>query len=298
MKKISISRLLVFAVVVVAALPVKAQVNTFGAGYFHNQYLLNPAMAGATVNEGEAMVGYKKQGDVPNGPKMMYATASYGFHENMGIGLQVINDKAGILDAYKFVGSFSYHIPIGQNDQKLSFGASAGGWQQRIDNYHIEDADADDPLLYDFNDREMRFEADFGVAYTDHHWNIQAAMNNLVSNFSGENKNVVNRSMLYAAASYKYATSDDEGAIFIEPKVAYRMIEGQDDLIDAGLQLSFLDARLGVMGMYHSSKNVTAGASFRLWNTVEALAIYSTQPKDFSVYSGGDLEFGLRFLFK
>ncbi|PZR28760.1 MAG: hypothetical protein DI535_04855 [Citrobacter freundii] len=267
-----------------------SQLNIPGTGYFQNQYLLNPAMSGQTAKQVRFGMGYQQSGNIKDGPQTYYLTGDYGFNERVGAGINLFYDKAGLVNTYKVMGTYSYHIPLDERHQ-LHFGLSAGGVQHRLNNRSIS-GDLDDPLLYNYNDQFMRFEADFGMAYTDGKLTVQAAAPNLVSTFRKGDKDLVNRALFFGTVSYRLNLSDDNEDWSVEPKVAYRGIKGIKSIIDAGANLTYKDI-VNVFGMYHTNKSASAGVGLKVSNVVQVTALYNTQASEFKTYSGGDYAIGL-----
>lgn len=268
------------------------------AGYFQNQYLLNPAMSGTEAKSAHIGAGYGRQSNVQNAPVAVYLNGDYGFTENMGGGINVFTDKAGLLRMTKVMATFSYHVALGENKQQLHFGISAGGVQYRL-NFSDVNGDLNDPSLYNYNsDNSMKFEMDAGVGYTDGRLNVQAAFPNLMSYARKETGNVANKSTFILAASYKLGGGKDNEGISVEPKVVYRGVKNNDAIIDAGANVGLLKDVINVFGLYHSTKNITAGVTLNILKTVEILAAYTTQTKELKSNNGAGLEFGLRCSFK
>lgn len=275
-----------------------AQLYTFGAGYFQNEYLLNPAMSGLENGKGHVGAGYARQGNVSNTPTSIYLNGDYGFAGNMGVGLNVYSDRAGLLNATKVMATYTYHIQLGTEQQRLHLGISVGGQQYRL-NFQDVNGDLNDPSLYSYNDQNsMKFEMDAGLAYTDGKLNIQAAFPNLASYARKETGTVANRPTFFLAGSYKLHIDGDEDGMTVEPKVAFRGISGNDNILDAGANLVFLKNVLNIFGLYHTTKNITVGAGLRILDIAQATVIYSTQSADFKAYSRGDYELGLKFFLK
>ena len=274
------------------------QLHTLEAGYFQNQYLMNPAMSGLENGKFHIGAGYSRQGNVSDPPRSIYLNADYGFAGNMGAGVNVYSDRAGLLTSTKVMATYSYHVRLGENEQFLHFGVSAGGQQYRL-NFQDVNGDLNDPSLYSYNnENSMKFEMDAGVAYTDGKLNLQAAFPNLASYIRKETGTVANRPTFFLAGSYKWNIGDDEEGISVEPKVAFRGVSGNDNIFDAGANLAFLKNIFNVFGLYHTTKNVSVGAGLRILDFAQATVIYTTQAADFSAYSRGDLEFGLLFSLK
>src|SRR5690349_13055024 len=139
----------------------KAQLNPLSAQYFTNQYLINPAFAGA--GQGLKLNGaYRKLwSNVPGSPLTQNLTADYGFNK-VGLGLTVNNESAGLQRQTRVVGSYAYHLPLNDNGQQLHFGVSLGFMSQRLENADIY-GNPNDPTVGQYNDRKTYLDGDFGV---------------------------------------------------------------------------------------------------------------------------------------
>jgi type IX secretion system PorP/SprF family membrane protein len=299
MKKYKINLLAITLAILASGLAENsfAQVKVFGSGYFQNRYLFNPAYAGQKPKLANVGLGYNKQGDADKAPVTMYLNGDYGFN-NMGVGINIMNDKAGLLNTFKAMATYAYHLKLNDaedNSHGLSLGISAGGVQRRIDFTAIT-GDPDDQALYLYNNQDMKFEADFGVTYYNKGLTVQAALPNMVSTFKNEAADIVNRSTLYLSASYQYKPASMEGFAF-EPLVAYRGLRNMDDIIDAGINISAMNERVNVYGLYHSSKSVSIGAGVKLGSFAHILLSYTTQPSALKAYTSGNMEAAVKFSF-
>jgi type IX secretion system PorP/SprF family membrane protein len=298
MKRKLVNHILLLVLCAIVAKKGQGQLHTFEAGYFQNQYLLNPAMSGLENGKARISIGYSRQGNVSDAPVSMYGAADYGFAGNMGAGVNVFSDRAGLLTATKVMATYSYHIRLGAEDQRLHLGISAGGQQYRL-NFQDVIGDLNDPTLYNYNTvNSMKFEMDAGLAYTDGKLNLQAAFPNLASYARKANGTVANRPTFFLAGSYKWKVGDDEEGVSVEPKAAFRGVTGNDNIFDAGVNVAFLKELFNVFGLYHTTKNVTAGVGVRILDFAQASVMYTTQSAAFSAYTRGDLEFGLQFWLK
>lgn len=275
-----------------------AQLKFPGTGYFQNEYLLNPAMAGINQKRNISLAYGKQWHDVPGSPVNMSLTADLGFSGNMGAGIQVSDDKAGILQRSKIMASYAYHVPFTEA-HKLHLGFSIGAVSEKIDMGGIS-GEASDPLLAGFNDQGAFIEADFGAAYTfNDKLTIQAAIPNMISQFSSKEGPVVENSTYFAAIGYKTKINMNVGEpIGIEPKLGVRGFNGYDAIIDAGANLTFMDELLHVTAMYHTSQSFTFGAGVNIKQNISALVMYQTRPGDIrGMNTGESFDFGLRFSF-
>ncbi len=289
------------AVLLLAAVPeqTQAQLKFPGTGYFQNQYLLNPAMAGINQKRNISLAYGKQWHDVPGSPVNMSLTADLGFSGNMGAGLQVSDDKAGILQRSKIMASYAYHVPFSQT-HNLHLGFSVGAVSEKVDMGAIN-GESGDPLLAGFNDRGAYFEADFGAAYTfNNKLTIQGAIPNLVSQFSKSEGPVVENTTYFAAIGYKTKLNMDAGAepIGIEPKLGIRGFKGYDPIFDAGANFTVMDELLNITAMYHTSQSFTFGVGVNLKLNLSAVVLYQTKPGDIrGMNTGESFDFGLKYSF-
>lgn len=119
----------------------------------------------------------------------------------------------------------------------------------------------------------------------------------MVATLGNQERTALDQATLFAAASYRFnLTGNDNNAINLEPKVAFRSFKTLKSLIDVGANADFMQNLFNVYAMYHTNKSVTGGIGFR---AVDALQISASYTSSSSNYSGGSLgnafEVGLRF---
>lgn len=261
-----------------------------GTQFFQNQYLGNAAMAGIDSGLHLNAAHRRQWQSIEGAPVTTYFTADVNTGNRGGVGLNVMSDVAGLINRTRLSLSYAYHMPLSATrNQFLHFGMSLAFNFQRIDMSKI-DGDINDPALMAYNARDNYFEGDYGMAYTDDHWNVQAALPNIRAMFTGENRGINGGTLIYSAASYKFK---NEGAVStIEPKIAYRNIRGYDDIIDAGVNVSFLDDVANIMAMYHTSKSVTGGIGVNIKRTAVIQFMYTAQTGGIKSYVDGTYELG------
>ncbi|PSL43110.1 type IX secretion system PorP/SprF family membrane protein [Chitinophaga niastensis] len=286
--------LMTFSVHTLQAQTVGRTVSVFdppAAQYFFNQYLANPAMAG--LDSGiHINVSYRRPSDgIPGAPVTQTASVDAYMGHRVGAGFNVYNDKAGLLQRTKAALTYAYHLPVGMNDQSLSFGLSLAVEVQRL-NIKDLNGDMNDPSLGAFNRRDNYFESDFGMAYTDHHFTIQVAMPNLIGQVKNDEKNIAGLATFFSAAAYKFNLGNEISGI--EPKVCYRGVRGEENIIDAGANIGLLNDWANVFGMYHSSGSVSAGAGFNYKSFIALQAVYITQTTGYSTIMANSFEINLR----
>ncbi|MBV7530273.1 PorP/SprF family type IX secretion system membrane protein [Chitinophaga sp. sic0106] len=265
--------------------------------YYQNQYLANPAMAGIDTGF-HFNAAYRRQLDgIDGAPTTQFFSADGYIGNRIGGGINVMNDKAGLLNRTRIAATYAYHLPLSDRGNALHFGLSLGMNFQRID-YSKVNGDPNDPSVNAFNRRDDYFEADYGMAYTDRHWTIQASLPNIRSTFS--NKDYVGADggvVFFSGVSYKFRL--DGVFSSLEPKACYRSIKGYDGIVDLGVNLGLLQQKLNVMGLYHTSGTYTVGAGFYLLDAVRLNIMYTKQSGGYKNYTDGGFEAGLTLdLFK
>lgn len=114
-----------------------AQVNTNFTQFFINPYIYNPSYAGADA-QSSLFLTYRHQWTGFDGaPKIANASFHAPAGKNVGIGLNFANEKKSILQTSSAQLSFSYAIPLGENNF-LRFGISGGGAFSGVDIAQID----------------------------------------------------------------------------------------------------------------------------------------------------------------
>jgi type IX secretion system PorP/SprF family membrane protein len=290
--KIIYKTFLLMAITAISTTTLKAQLNPLSAQYYTNQYLINPAFAGA--GQGIKLNGaYRKLwNNVEGSPLTQNLTVDYGFNK-VGIGLAINNESSGLERQTRVVGSYAYHLQLNNNNQQLHFGVSLGFMSQRLENADIY-GDPADPSVGQYNDRKTYLDGDFGIAYTSDKLNIQAAIPNLKSVLKNDVIKLADVATFYTAVSYKIWISEGVEGMDIEPKVAYRGVKGFDNIWDAGVQMGIADKQVYLLAMYHSTENATFGLGMDYKKKYLISGSYTTQTSALSTYTNGSFELNLR----
>ena len=270
-----------------------AQLNPMGAQFYMNQYLGNAAFAG--IDSGlNLSIGYRKQmASIPGAPQNQVFTGEYRLGK-AGFGLNVYNEKAGLIKQTRTVGSYAYHLPFDNNNQ-LHFGVSLGFFNERIYDQDIVGTGGD-VAVGALNRREVYVDGDFGAAFTSNHLTIQGAIPNMKSFFDKDYRDVADRATFYSAISYKLSTGAGMSAVSLEPKFAFRGVKGFDNLWDLGTSLGFMGGKLNGFAMYHSTQSVTVGfGAMTLRNTLTFQGVYTTETAALRGDTNGNFEVNLKY---
>lgn len=285
-----------FAVLLVMLFPLmesQAQLNPMSSVYFHNQYLTNPAMAGLQQRV-HMNAGVRQQfSTMPGLPLTQFVTVDYGFAEKTGIGLQVTNDKAGLLKRTRAAVSYAYHLPLNADSRHFSFGFSVSVADDDINLAALRGDDGDQDV-YNVNLRKTYLDADFGVAYRTDRLQIQGAMTNMKRLLKKDNHDVADLPLFYSAISYRIPAS----FAVLEPKVVYRGVRGFRNLLDAGVNVEFNSPtvnKVNALVLYHSAKSLTLGIGINWNNRLAINTMYTTNTSPLQGYTSGDYELGISY---
>lgn len=244
--------------------------------------------------------GYQRQWtSVPGSPTLQNLTADYNSGKRVGLGFIIYNDGAGLIDQTRIMGTYAYHLPLNDRNDKLNFGISLGINNSYLD-YNSIVADPGDLAAQNFSQHNLYIDGDIGVSYTSNGLNIQAAVPNLKNVFFANNTETLDagRATFYTALSYKIPLNNSEDAVVIEPKVAYRGARGLDNIFDAGFNIDLKEYHINLSGMYHTDQSATVAFGLNT-NTIGFLFAYTYNTGQLSTYANNTFEFGLSYkLFK
>jgi type IX secretion system PorP/SprF family membrane protein len=286
--------LLITALALLFSIPCKAQLNPFQAMYYENRYINNPAMAG--LDKGLNIdLGYLKQWDAfPGTPVMQLITVEYQPTDKVGLGLNIVDNQEGIFRQTRAMATYAYHIPLGDQDQKLNFGLSAGVNDPRLNTAAIN-GDLSDSELQQYEQQTAYFDGDLGVSYTSNNFFAEAVLPNLgvnVFNRTGQRQDV-DQTVFFIASSYKIAFDNTVGDLSLEPLAAYRQIKGYTNIFDAGLNFRMNDYHFALQAIYHSNDSFGFGVAFDQPTYVINFA-YDLTSGPISSYTSGTFELGIK----
>jgi type IX secretion system PorP/SprF family membrane protein len=272
----------------------KAQLNPYQAIYYQNRYLNNPAMAG--LDKGlNINLGYLQQwSSFPGSPKAQSLTTEYQATDKVGLGLNINDNQSGLFRQTRIMGSYAYHLPLGDRNQKLDFGLSLGINDSRL-NYNAINGDLSDIKIQQYNQQKPNVDGDLGLSYTSNKLFIEAVLPNMNTNIfnRGGQRVDIDRTVFFAAVSYKFNLNGETGPFSFEPLAALREIKGFTDIFDAGINFKMNDYHLDLQTIYHSNHNIGFGMAIdqQAYAINFAYNIYSGQITN---YTNGAFEIGLK----
>lgn len=284
--------IITFVIIQLAFQTAKAQLNPPGGQYFFNPFIANPALAG--LEKGLSLsTSYRKQfSTTPGGPLSRLLTVDYQATERLGLGLNVTNESAGLLEQTRLRGVVAYRLPVGITSS-LHFGIGLGFMDEHINEHEV--IGSDDPGVADFNNRDRFVDASFGMAYHLKDFSLQGAIPNMKEVFTkDDHRNTIDRSLYMVAVAYRFRFGRSAEDWFIEPKLVYRGIKGMDAIVDAGAQLAVLTNQLRVVALYHSTRSATFGFGFQGRKDFGVQALYTAGIRSTASALGNNFELNVR----
>jgi type IX secretion system PorP/SprF family membrane protein len=132
--------------------------------YMFNPMAVNPAYAGSREVLSGVLVHRSQWIGLKGAPEtQVLAINSPLKNKNMGLGLQIINDKIGAHTTQTLKGTYAYRLKLGKG--KLAFGLSGGLINYSYDWAKIEYKDEGDAVPETSNESFMLPTVDFGIYY-------------------------------------------------------------------------------------------------------------------------------------
>ncbi|MGX5691513.1 PorP/SprF family type IX secretion system membrane protein [Arcticibacter tournemirensis] len=282
---------LVFVCVFMQLSHTEAQITPLATQYYQNQYVGNPALAGMSENL-IVNLDYRNQWRaIPGSPVTQSFTADYKIKEKVGVGLNLYNDKAGLIRRTRVMGSYAYHLPLSGEKRSVHFGLSVGALIERLDDGSVIAA-PNDLSAARYNERKAYLDGDFGIAYISDKLTLQGALPNLKKFLKKDISNSADGSTYFLSVAYNMGRDND--MVALEPKLCIRGARGFNNLWDLGTAIKFPNNLISLVGMYHSSNSTTLGFELNIENRVFFHGFYSSQLAALGEDTGGSFEIGFQ----
>ena len=149
--------------------------------YMYNTISINPAYAGSRDAFSIVALSRNQWAGFDGGPQTQTLSAHSPLrNEKIGLGLSLINDKAGFENFTYVYGDFSYTIK-GSDELDISFGLKAGmTYYDLADELYNDTEVAQDPY---FDERLDRWNANFGagVLFSTYRWYVGLAIPKIIN---------------------------------------------------------------------------------------------------------------------
>lgn len=223
----------------------------------YNLFTVNPAMAGIT-NDILANCHYKKNWlGLSESPELVQVTVDGGLHKNKyGLGISIVNEKAGIFSKTYLAGSFRYKVKLA-NEHFLLFGISAG-FQRQLSNFSKLKADAPDEFSQWPQQQAVTVpDAAFGLTYQFKRLLVFASANQLLQQNFAYKESVFNKELQYKTIPYyiigaQYVFELKKDVLNYTPNLIVRTPQGLPTQFDLNNTFTYKSKILAGIGYRHN----------------------------------------------
>ncbi len=267
-----------------------AQQNLTYNHYFMNPYLYNPSYI-APSGYSELFLNYRRQwAQFTDAPVTATLNLQVPINHAMGFGVNLYNDKAGVLQTNTGVVSFAYQIYLGKSTSdlhRLGFGLAAGVTMNRIDLSVVDDPD--DPAL--LNNKTNSLDGQFGINYQFNNLKIGFALPRLfvTSVVSEDGFNTPQLDQLNNTISTISYNFEINPRVSFEPFFLYRTMEGVDSQFEM-LGVVKLDNLAWAGASYRQDYGAAAFLGFNLKEKLRVGYAYEFAPSQVTGFGNGSHE--------
>ena len=272
MKKI----LSIFTVLVIT-LHAQSQLNPSPSQFFYNKMQQNVA---ATGFDKGLRVDASYRNFTPNtfvgSPVNLYFSAQSNVGEKSGIGVQFQSENAGLLSRSKMLGSYAFNF--GNEDFQTRIGVGFGFMFARINqSSSLFRGDLNDPFVAQFNARKLRIDGSLGIQLESANgWSIMASSPSLGSIQEFSDYEAIDYVLLTSTLSKKIVLSgEQEEQVAITPLVGYQLMQGVEDIYQAGALLDYKNW-IRFLGIFYSNKEFSTGVSIPIKNKLALNFTYNS----------------------
>jgi type IX secretion system PorP/SprF family membrane protein len=268
---------ILFLLLVCAQLGAFAQQLPLQSQFFLNPYAYNPAYVGSNGYTEVFMTHRRQWMGIEGAPVTSRISVHLPTKGKMVYGVNLYNDKRGILSTTSGVFTVGYRAQLGK-DQYLKAGISGGLGMNGIDLTRVENPS--DPAIANAVSNSMFFDGNAGISYQYKHFNLGVALPKIFSKnmvfTDGFNRLQVKRlDHFLFSASYKLHLSG--GAVVVEPQLIYQVAEGLPSQIE-GAAIVHLRDIIWFGGAYRQNNGPAAFAGVKISNSLRVGYAYESTP--------------------
>lgn len=277
-------KLLIISAIICSAFITKAQQIEHWTQFYANEYLINPAVAGAEQYFNARALYRDQWVGVVDAPRTyMLSVDGPIVNEKMGIGGSIFSDVTGPVSRTGFQASYAYHLKL-TDAMKLSFTLSAGILQYAVDGNRVETQRSLDPALT--NAWGVAYAPDFGLGTRLYgkNWHVGIyvpqvtnSKAQLFNDYTGTD-NYLSRHY-YLNAGYKYDIGSSDFAVeanflgrYVHPidifdlqlRAIYKDMVWVGGLLRSPLISDQAPNAVGIMAGYNFQNNLTIGYAYDL----------------------------------
>lgn len=250
---------------------VKAQQDPQYTQYMYNTMSVNPGYAGTRGNFSVFGLHRSQWVGIDGAPSTQSLGIESPLNNNIGLGLNIVNDNVGPAQRFHVDGNFSYTIKTGQ-ETNLSFGLKAGLRHLDVDFSKGTADQQNDPNLIDI---DSKLSPSIGLGLYYHHstkWYAGLSMPNLITTkyYSDVQGDVAQERLhFFLIAGYVFDLNDN---LKFKPALLSKIVSGAP--LSADISANFL-----------YNEKLTLGVSYRFDDAVSGLAGFQITDGLFAGYA-------------
>lgn len=240
--------------------------------YGQNRYVVNPAYAGAGDDFEVTLMNRNQWSGVQDAPRTFTLSMVAPFsNPHVAMGGYLFVDNAGPTRRTGLQLSYSYHFQL-YDDLKLGLAASMGMLQFAIDGTRITLTEDGDPALYSSYNKQLMFDAKFGVYASGERYHVGLTLPQLLQNkvrlyepVTPELNRLEDHYMV--SGSYRFGF----GSIEVEPSVLVKYVAPVPVKIDANVRVIYQE-QVWLAAGWRSNDAWLAAVGYE-WNNSLSVAV-------------------------
>lgn len=262
--------------------------------YMYNTMSVNPAYAGTSGTFRAVGLHRAQWLGLEGAPQTQTLGVETALNDQVGLGVNIVNDKLGPSSELYVDGNFSYTIPVGY-DNNLSFGLKAGLRLLNVDFTKLNAQQVNDQYLQDFDSKFLPT-IGAGIYYhNDTKWYIGLSVPNLLTkkqDIAADLSIGKERLHFYLIGGYVIDLTRD---IKFKPAFLGKFVEGAPLSLDLSANLLFNEKFTLGLG-YRLGASVSGLAGFQITEDLLIGYAYDYNTSGLNQFTSGSHELMLRYV--
>lgn len=272
-----------------------AQQNPQSSFYMFNPLAYNPAYAGSRGSVNVTAIGRFQWVGIDGAPMTQFLSVHMPFaNQSIGVGLHVINDKIGSRTNQSVYADFAYAIRLNKNEDRLSFGVTAG---VDISQFNFSSLVATNPSDLNYMNSYSGATPNFGAGiyyYGKRHYigiSVPRLLEGSLANSA--NSSAVYKRHYYLTAAYVFKLGS---VVDFKPSILLKFAENTPFTFDLNASFYFFE-RFWIGGMYRFNESAGGNFIYNFNNVVHLGYAFSFPYNDMRTNNFGSHEVVLGFDF-
>jgi type IX secretion system PorP/SprF family membrane protein len=272
-----------------------AQQDPMSSMYFFNPLQFNAGYAGSRESFNVTSVTRKQWVGFEGAPTTQFVSIHAPIaRKRIGVGATINYDKIGSRSAFNATANFAYHMKLNKNNLKLSFGASAGLYQNQ---YNFNDLSVIDPTDPNISNNYSSITPNFGFGLYLYNKRFYAGLSSphlLKKSIDNNTGNSFTQQHLFLAVGYVHPLNS---VIDLKPSVLVRYTSNTPITADINVS-AFFYKKFWTGVMYRMNESVGVNLGIQLVPSLMLGYSYDFPVNQLIMNQWGSHEFALIFDFK